>query len=656
MIKLYLAVFALLLLQTPLAAQPAADYAVQLGASTQVSPPRITLSWKRITGSTGYTVSRKGKTETAWTSLATLTAADSTYIDASVIADSAYEYKVSKTAGAVTSTGYIYAGVRAPAIHHRGTLILMVDATFSDSCRTEIAQLMGDLRGDGWAIVRHDIPRTVPVTTVKSLVVADHAAHPDARALLLLGHIPVPYSGDINPDAHPDHLGAWPTDAYYADVDGTWTDSTVNNTVASRSQNDNIPGDGKWDQSFLPSEAELEVGRIDFSNMPAIKRSEFALMRAYLAKAHTYKMDLLPVIRKGLVDDNFGGFSGEAFAANAWRLFPVMIGRENVVAADYVTRLKDSAYQWAYACGGGSYSAGSGIGVTGNFDTSAVKGIFSMMFGSYFGDFDAQNNFLRAPLCAPDPALTSSWAGRPNWFLHHMALGENIGYGTRITQNNNIALYAPTNYGAYWVHVALMGDPSLRADYIRQPGSLAISPVAGAGAQISWTASPDPGVIGYYVYRSDAAWGRYERISGLLTSNAFTDASGVNGKKYYMLRPVKLQQTPSGGYYNLGVGLVDSAAVSYPLGVAQTTQKQEVAVFPNPATDRLQIMIGTRAGGLATLVIMNATGSVITTEQMDLHAGQTTLVRNISDWPAGLYTVTIRTTEGTVTRKWIKAE
>ena len=71
------------------------------------------------------------------------------------------------------------------------------------------------------------------------------------HSLFLLGHVPVPYSGNINPDGHPDHQGAWPADGYYADMDGTWTDISVNNTVATGTRNDNVPGDGKFDQSIF---------------------------------------------------------------------------------------------------------------------------------------------------------------------------------------------------------------------------------------------------------------------------------------------------------------------------------------------------------------------------------------------------------------------
>lgn len=129
-------------------------------------------------------------------------------------------------------------------------------------------------------------------------------------------------------------------------MDGNWTDITVltiDTTVKPR--NKNIPGDGKWDQSGVPTTVELQVSRIDFANMPLFAKSEVTMMKSYLYKAHQYKMDSLYVSRKGLVDDNFGAFSGEAFAANAWRNFPQLIGRNNIKAADFITTLNDSAYQ-----------------------------------------------------------------------------------------------------------------------------------------------------------------------------------------------------------------------------------------------------------------------------------------------------------------------
>jgi len=650
--KRYLLVIAVLI-SLSIHAQVTSDYAVQLNVTTQVSPPVIRLHWKKLTGISGYTIFRKAKDDISWTTIGTATTTDSVYNDQAVIVDSSYEYLVLANGGA-NGTGYIYAGIKSPAIHNHGTMILLVDSLFIDSCKGQIAQLMSDLRADGWALIRHDIARTAPVPSVKSLIQSDYSSHPGTNGLLLLGHIPVPYSGDLNPDGHPDHLGAWPADAYYADMNGLWTDNSLLDTAASRTQNRNKPGDGKFDQTILPSDLELQTGRIDFANMPAISRTEVRMMQNYLYKDHVYKMDSLAVIRKGVIDDNFGAFNGEAFAANAWRMFPTVVGPANILSADFETILKDSAYQWAYGCGGGSYTTASGIGATADFNTGAVKGIFTMMFGSYFGDWDAQNNFLRAPLCAAEPALTSCWAGRPNWFFHHMSLGETIGYSTRLSQNNSIALYSPTNYGAYWVHAALMGDPSLRNDYIKPSSNFTITSLPNQGATLSWNASPDPLVIGYYVYRCDSAWGSYTRLSSMLTTTSYADTKGSNGKKFYLVRPVKLQQGFSGGYYNLGLGILDSANVTYPLGIQTYNGQDRISVFPNPASNNLQLLLEANATEQANLRIINMTGSLMAESMKSIHPGTNSFTWNISTWPEGVYTLLIETRDGIQVRKCLK--
>ena len=118
--------------------------------------------------------------------------------------------------------------------------------TFSDSLATEIAKLRKDFICDGWLVLQHNVSRTDSVTHIKSLILADyHADSINTKAVFLLGHVPVPYSGDINPDGHPDHLGAWPADVYYADMIGNWTDNTINDTLAGRPQNQNRIGDGE---------------------------------------------------------------------------------------------------------------------------------------------------------------------------------------------------------------------------------------------------------------------------------------------------------------------------------------------------------------------------------------------------------------------------
>ncbi|MBK8498260.1 MAG: hypothetical protein IPL52_05465 [Flavobacteriales bacterium] len=39
--------------------------------------------------------------------------------------------------------------------------------------------------------------------SVRAAIIADHAADPGrVKAVYIVGHVPVPYSGDVNPDGH----------------------------------------------------------------------------------------------------------------------------------------------------------------------------------------------------------------------------------------------------------------------------------------------------------------------------------------------------------------------------------------------------------------------------------------------------------------------
>lgn len=663
--------FIALLFCNVLTAQTCEDFAVELSATTQVSPANITLHWKRLADTTTYRIYKKTKTAMSWGSvIATLTTTDSAYTDATVIVDSAYEYQIlaAHHSGSTIwpATGYIYAAIKAPAIHSKGALILMVDSTFSDSCSLGIHKLMKDISGDGWQVIRHDVARTVKDTTIKAMIKNDYTTTANVKAVLLLGHVAVPYSGDLNPDGHPNHLGAWPADVYYAELVGSWTDGTVYDTSAGYAANINIIGDGKWDQTYIPGITQLQVSRVDFFNMPAFSATEVQMMRSYLAKDHIYKMDSLAVRHRAIISDNFGVFSTvsgattyyEAFASTAWRTFPPLVSKDSVAATSaFIANLDTASYQWSYGCGGGWFSGAGGIGATTDFASHNVNGIFTILFGSYFGDWNVQDNFLRAPLCANNPALTNCWAGRPYWFFHHMALGENIGFSAWHSQNNTGLLYGPQNiYGIQqWVHIALMGDLTLRTDYIKRASNLLITHTALHGATLNWTASADAGVTGYYVYRATSEYGSYQRISGMLSATTFHDTVGTNGLKYYMVRPVKLQTTPSGAYYNLGIGISDSATISFPPSSIETlTANMDVNVFPNPATNVLNVSVTTDMPSTATLCVVNIKGERFAMATKQLQSGTNSFSLQISDLPSGVYSVLITSEGMTVSKKWVK--
>lgn len=559
------------------------DKTILLTATVQESPAQIQLNWTAPT-SAAYVIThqklyRRQAGQPWGAEYTSLANSDLTFIDASVEIGQLYEYRIVRlfSNGPLSSTGYLEAGIRLPEIDHRGSVLLLVKDTAAVSMPTELTRLQEDLAGDGWQVIREDVSTSQSVEDVKN-VIRGHYQNPaisDLRSVFLFGRIPVPYSGLINPDGHTDHLGAWPADVFYAEMNGTWTDSEVDDIEARGTRNDNVPGDGKYDQSVLPSAVELEIGRVDLSNMtvfPDASTSENDLLLRYLNRDHSYRHrlgDYASVPRRGLIDDyiHWGYRGNDTFVSNAWWNFTSFFGSENIDEGDWFTTLDTNCYLWSFAEGPGknTYTEMSGVGTSIQFGTTDSKAVFSMMLGSYLGDWDTPNNFLRAPLAGTvnGLGLANMWAGRPHWHIHSMAMGETLGHGTKRTQNN-IGEY-PAGAGGGWVHVALMGDPTLRLFPVLSPSGLGHVSSAGK-VTLNWTASIESSIEGYAIYRgaSDArATGLFSRVNGaLVTGTSFEDRSGVPGTTYtYMVRAVKLETSASGTYLNSSQGVfVDATA------------------------------------------------------------------------------------------------
>ncbi len=532
-------------------AQVAADYAVQVTAAVQTTPPQIALSWGSYSGATQYLVYRKTWTATTWgAAIATLPGSATGFTDTNVTAGASYEYQVTRQAN-VFGYGYIASGISLPLVEDRGIVVLVVDETYAGDLSTELGRLQQDLVGDGWTVIRHDVARTATVPSVKALIKADYQAAPTrVTTVFLFGHVPVPYSGNLAPDGHGDHIGAWPADLYYGDMDGIWTDTA---NYGGTGRQSNVPGDGKFDQTNAPGRVELAVGRVDLANMTAFgPRTERDLLGRYLDKDYAFRHAVWTLPPRGLIDDNFGAFGGEAFASTGWRAFSAFFGRGNVFALDWFSTLANNSYLWAYGCGGGGFTGASGVGSTSTFASTDTKVAFTFLFGSYFGDWDVSNDFLRAPLATTTYGLTCAWAGRPAWYVHHMAMGETIGYGARVTQNNSGTYFY--GYGPS-VHIALMGDPTLRLTPVAPVSDLTANPGIHTAA-LSWTPSLET-VDGYHVYRSSNPGGPFARVtSSPLGSTSFTDSGVPGGSWTYMVRAVKVETSASGSYANASQGVV----------------------------------------------------------------------------------------------------
>ncbi len=627
-------------------AQTSADVTFQISTVTTISPPSIKLTWHKVLNVNTYSVHRKLRHETVWTSLAAnLPVTDTFYTDNTVSPGVGYEYRVSSPG--LTATGFIYASLDLPADHHLGKIIVLVDSNYVVPLANEIKTFERDLISEGWTVARLNAGRTQSVNSIKQAISTIYNTAPNwVKGIAVIGHVPVPYSGSLNPDGHPDHSGAWPADLFYCDtLSSYWTDVSVNNVAATRPENVNIPGDGKFDQTTI-AQPLMFIGRVDVYDMPIFSSNDTLLMQRYLAKDHEYRTAAKSYRMRALIDDNFGYFSGEAFAQNGYRNYSALLSPDSVVNGDYFTDMKTGSYLWSYGCGGGWYQGAGGVGNTNNFQSDTVQSVFTLLFGSYFGDWDNQNNFLKAPLASPAPTLVNFWAGRPNIFMHHMGLGEPIG-NTFYETVKNVNVYSPTGYGYKFVHQALLGDPTLKMYPYKGPFGLVSNTINGGSVTtLTWLDSPDPQVLGYYVYRCQSLTDSFKCLNAnYLTGTSFNDSTAPQGKNIYMVRAVKLQHTNTGTFYNLSPGIMDSVTIQTPFGLAdQTVDELDITVYPNPADEFVQISAA--SSNINQIKIFDAGGRIVFTDQTK----RANYVLKTSQWPTGQYFIHIETAKGICTK------
>ena len=670
----------LILQSGDLLSQDGKGFSVTVEAKVQSTPnPAIILSWNKDDRAESYAVFRKDPTMHSWSdqaewgnAIANLGKDDLTYTDENVTSGIAYEYQILKVctpAGiktlnlGVTDTvtsyfgsGYVSSGINVSPVLSRGTVILLIDSTMMMPLSAEIARLEQDLKKELWTVIKRSAPRATAfnpeaVTTTKEIIFSIIEKNPnELYSILLLGRIPVPYSGLMAPDGHsPDHVGAWPADVYYADFDGEWSDESINSSGASRVENKNVPGDGKFDKSQNDADIKYPVGRIDFYNLTSFAETELQLLKRYLDKNHAFRSGAIKPVYEATVDDNFGAY-GEGFSGSAYRGFGGLVGKDNIVAN---REFLDSTIttMFSYGCGAGSYTSCAGVGGIAEFSKRPITSIFTMIFGSYFGDWDSKDNVMRSVVASRGTVLTTGWAARPHWFFHPMGLGKPIGE-VLLGAQNNTQQYMPSIYvtnrypgGVYYqvaprgTHIALIGDPTLRMTSnmpIETPKNIGVT--STVSAQIDWESVPNAN--GYLVYKSSSEAGPFEALTpSPITETTFNDIK-ANWKQdvVYQVRAVMLRETKSGSFYE-----VSAPNTSEKINVSvdeNTAQEFRIACSPQPMS----------YSGIIQFVAPHAVQAEVSIHSMDgrlmkallkarIESGGHSLMVPAQELPIGMYMV-----------------
>lgn len=613
-----------------ISAQIAKTQVVQLQAKTLMDGS-IRLEWPLQNFTGNYVVYKRDLSMTigTWSSaIATLDAASTSYIDKTTKTGDECEYLVAKVENSKTAAlGYIQSGNKLKPVANRGSIILLIDSSYQSSLSTEINQLELDLMASGWITFKLFAGRNEKASIVKdriSKLMDSKVERP--KSLYILGHVPVPYSGYFSstgdrppPDGHVEgsgnHTGAWPADVYYGDFAGVYTDRSVTCTTGTDPRNHNIPNDGKFDQCNTYENIELEIGRVDFYNLPVFGGNDTQLTREYLNRVHKWRNNEIPYVSRALIDNNFTGLN---LASTGYHNLPTFVGIDSVFDnRDYFTAQTQGNYLWSYGCGAGSYSSCAGVGRSEDFanNRNTFNNIFTLLAGSFFGDWDSRNNLMRSSLAAG--SLACAWGGIPKWYLHHMAMGYNIGLGAKLTQNNFQGYFdGAFNASGRGVHIALLGDPSLTM--------IPVSPVTNLKAisengsvKLSWNKANGK-VDGYYIYLFDKTTGKFTLASEIRCPNQVSyttdtfyqdNCNWSSGNYTYAVRTMAITETGSGTYENLS--MASFAEVSHTNNTTEINAPT-ISVYPNPTMGTINIH-GVNSNNLKSITVYSINGKIIFT-------------------------------------------
>lgn len=546
---------------------------IKLTATTETNPPQITLNW--ITTDGPFQVHRKVVGQATWGDPIEV-GEERSYVDATVESGVLYEYMVRRRDRSThkgnihVDRAFVMTGVSLPPVEDRGSLLLIVEQSVAQELTAEIKQLQSDLVGDGWRVFIQNVSRTASPIEVKSLIRDLYNADPEQlKSVYLLGHVPIPYSGDHGEDGH--GRRAWPADIYYGDMDGDWTDSRVNRRLVN---NPNVPQDGVFDPIAIDDKAsnqllapELAVGRVDFHDMPLFAPlTEVDLLRRYLQKAHQWRHGEHALPPRGLIFDRLGQYhNSRRGGENAWQNLTPLVGVEAISADGLTSTLSSDGYLWAYGISTGGYTA-----IHGGFSSRDFRSIdppvaFYNLFGSYFGDWDTTDNLLRATLAAPTYGLASVWGNWGRWHFHHMALGSTIGESMQATHDPSRGYHFYEYNHRTMVEMNLLGDPTLRLHPMHSVSDVIATQietdqVETGQVEITWTASRE--AEGYFIYRKGPEETNFTRLNQYpLQESIYLDDSSQNNPEQtnhtqYMIRAARNEITPSGTYTNLSVGVL----------------------------------------------------------------------------------------------------
>jgi hypothetical protein len=529
----------------------------------------VELQWKPDTTAIEYEISINNSGSFTYFDKVPGTQNSYTFFDAEFFRGESKEIKIEKTFQLpdelAKGYGYLDIGYGLPLPDSKGNILLCVDNTLFDSIKTEFLEYVKILNLHGFnaqyvKVPRADFYNTKHVLHTKTITKTKYEElNGNLDYIILVGRVAVPYSGSTSPDGHADETyGAWPSDHFYGEFDGIWTDYKIDTVrelqpfVKMLHHHNNSAWDGKFDQTIFPSDVETSVGRIDVSDLPYFKETEVELLKRYFRKNINWRKGKVDYPRRTLLDDNFYFLNSELFATEAWRNFSSLVGYQNIDTLSGRWDLREKEYLFLWGAASGAYVGISEVAFSIEYAEIPFKGVFGFLFGSRILEFMHPNNTLKAQIASEPSFLTSVWSVRPNWHLQGMAIGKSLGE-VALNSINNGEKYDDFGFKPYTgaVFMNIIGDPSLQMLVTDPPENVKIKK-NGHTAEITWDTQADAEY--YNVYFAENLMSEKVRLNlEPITLNQFS-TQFENG--VFFVKSVKLQETNTGSFWQESIGII----------------------------------------------------------------------------------------------------
>ena len=557
-------------------------------------------------------ISRRKLGTYPWTKIVPdLPAGSGNWLDTSVNKGEIWEYQVRRKNTwkynyiFYDAVGYTIGALCSDNTDYKGQLVLLASQDIPDNLPEKYLRLKKELTSDGWFVNELIVPGATgwdsgsEVVTIKNQIsgIYNNAPEKDKPKLLfILGHVPLPRCGSADiepPDFHEYNQGARGCDAYYADIDGIFTDvATFNPLTHHVPLGYNFPGDFKWDQDFFPSDIEMAFGRIDFADLTDISTPEITLIEKYLDRLSNYR-NVAPGFDMGDKSGFYFGYDNSN--DGSYRSLPNISGPENV----YQNYTGPNHNQWVQDNGPFKiYMQNLLIPDVNDWQTYGMEATVFSSDQSYwgFGDVPQTGDYsrIRALLGIDTKCVIALWTTTSINVFHQACTGMPLGLAMKEIMNHNASnQYLEKPQQKYdtqdlWnrTHFAFYGDPALSLYQVTPPANLKLTDLAGK-AVLTWESPSDTGILGYHIYKSESEFGKFERISdSIIKESEFTINDYLTGN-WYMVKSVKKMTSGCGQFIHPSIG--KSLPGNIILSEKDPEKDAFIQLFPNPFNNTIII-------------------------------------------------------------------